>query len=125
MSRALLSDAVLGAGIAPTVLDADSLIARGVLSLADALRGQLPGLAAWDRGPGALRVASVRGRGADGGAGVKIFVDGIEVADPSSVLSLDMRNIAELTGFPYDAAFKTICEVTIPIPKSWAKTKAA
>jgi hypothetical protein len=100
MSRALLSDAVLGAGIAPTVLDADSLIARGVLSLADVLRGQLPGLAAWDRGPGALRVASVRGRGADGGAGVKIFVDGIEVADPSSVLSLDMRNIAELQWLP-------------------------
>ncbi|WP_353267999.1 TonB-dependent receptor [Gemmatimonas sp.] len=100
MSRALLSDAVLGAGIAPTVLDADSLIARGVLSLADALRGQLPGLAAWDRGPGALRVASVRGRGADGGAGVKIFVDGIEVADPSSVLSLDMRSIAEMQWLP-------------------------
>ncbi len=89
-----------GDGSGRVVLNADSLLAQGTLTLGDALRGQLPGLAGWDRGAGALRVASVRGRGADGGAGVKIFVDGVEAADPSAVLVGDLRSIAEVEWLP-------------------------
>ncbi len=72
----------------------DSLWARGVVTLGEALRGMAPGLVAWDRGAGALRIASVRGRGTDGGPGVKVFVDGLEVADPSAILAVDVRTLA-------------------------------
>ncbi|WP_434479478.1 hypothetical protein [Gemmatimonas sp.] len=99
-SSSLLTTVATGAGAAVTMVEADGSLTRGALSVGEVLRGQLPGLAAWDRGAGALRIASVRGRGADGGAGVKVFIDGIEAADPTSVLALDMRSIARLQWLP-------------------------
>lgn len=81
-------------GAAMQTVRLDSLWARGVVTLGEALRGLAPGLVAWDRGVGALRIASVRGRGTDGGPGVKVFVDGLEVADPSAVLAVDVRTLA-------------------------------
>jgi len=89
-----------GAGSRVVLLNGDSLLASGAASMGEVLRSALPGLAVWDRGGGALRVASVRGRGGDGGPGVKIFVDGIEAADPASVLGLDLRGIAQVQWQP-------------------------
>jgi hypothetical protein len=89
-----------GVGSRVVTLDGDSLLASGASSLGEVLRSTLPGLTAWDRGGGALRIASVRGRGGDGGPGVKVFVDGIEVADPASVLGLDLRGVAHVQWQP-------------------------
>jgi hypothetical protein len=95
-----LGDLRTNAGRPPIELTADQLLARGMLSLGEALRGAIPGVTAWDRGTGALRVASVRGRGGDGGTSVKVLVDGIEVADPASVLGMDLRAIAQVQWIP-------------------------
>lgn len=78
----------------------DSLRARGIVTLGEALRGTIPSLVAWDRGGGTLRLASVRGRGTDGGPGIKVFVDGLEVADPTALLAGDARTVASIEWRP-------------------------
>lgn len=88
------------AGTAVQRLQLDSLHARGVVTLGEALRGTIPGLTAWDRGGGSVRLASVRGRGTDGGPGIKVFVDGLEVADPSVLLAGDARTVASVEWLP-------------------------
>lgn len=99
-ASASLLGVLAGVGSRVVVLNGDSLLASGASSMAEVLRSALPGLTVWDRGGGALRIASVRGRGGDGGPGVKIFIDGIEAADPASVLGLDLRGIAQVQWQP-------------------------
>ncbi|HEX6630014.1 MAG TPA: TonB-dependent receptor, partial [Gemmatimonadaceae bacterium] len=70
--------------IALDVIDGRALTARGDATLARALDGAVPGLWLWEQSPSSLvaRYGSIRGASSFGVSYPKVYVDGIEVANP-------------------------------------------
>jgi iron complex outermembrane recepter protein len=66
------------------VIDGRALEARGATTLASALNGIVPGLWISSPTPGAatVRMASLRGASSFGASAPKVYIDGIEVANP-------------------------------------------
>ncbi len=73
------------------VLDGDELAAgRGTARLAQELNGAVPGIWAWESSPATLltRYGSIRGASSFGVSYPKVYIDGIEVANPLLVSRL-------------------------------------
>ncbi|HEU4628963.1 MAG TPA: TonB-dependent receptor [Gemmatimonadaceae bacterium] len=70
--------------IALDIIDGRALTARGDATLARALDGAIPGLWLWEQSPSTLvaRYGSIRGASSFGVSYPKVYVDGIEVANP-------------------------------------------
>ncbi|MCU0635262.1 MAG: TonB-dependent receptor plug domain-containing protein, partial [Gemmatimonadaceae bacterium] len=73
-----------GSVIAVDVIDGRDLEAQGATTLAAALNGAVPGMWIWNAAPGAatLRMGSMRGASSFGASAPKVYIDGIEVANP-------------------------------------------
>jgi iron complex outermembrane recepter protein len=74
----------LTSAFAVDVIDGRALEARGASTLAAALNGAVPGLWIWNNTPGSatLRLGSLRGASSFGASAPKVYIDGIEVANP-------------------------------------------
>jgi iron complex outermembrane receptor protein len=72
------------------VLDGGELARRGTGGLAQALNGSVPGLWAWEPSPATVltRYGSIRGASSFGVSYPKVYIDGIEVANPLLVSQL-------------------------------------
>lgn len=70
--------------VALTVLDGEELARAGTGTLAAALDGAVPGVWAWQATASSLltRYASIRGASSFGASNPKVYIDGIEVANP-------------------------------------------
>ena len=90
------------------VLEPDASGRTGVQSLGQLLDGAVPGVWLWNQGPaGALaRYGSVRGASSFGVSAPKIYLDGIEVANPLLVTQLDPARVqsVEIIRGPQGAA---------------------
>lgn len=66
------------------ILSGESLERRNVTTLSQALSGSVPGLWMWDQSPSALAAhyGSIRGTSSFGVSYPKVYVDGIEIANP-------------------------------------------
>jgi outer membrane cobalamin receptor len=73
-----------GLPVAFDVLQRDDLTARDASTLADMLDGAVPGVWVWQQSPSSLlaRYGSIRGASSFGVTSPKIYIDGIEVANP-------------------------------------------
>jgi iron complex outermembrane receptor protein len=77
-------DPVRGAALSVDVIEGRDLEARGATTLASALNGAVPGLWIWNAAPGAatVRMGSMRGASSFGATAPKVYIDGVEVANP-------------------------------------------
>ena len=73
------------------VVDGRRLARRGAESLADVLNASVPGVWAWRQAPSALvaQYGSVRGASSFGATYPKVYVDGVEAANPLLVTEID------------------------------------
>jgi outer membrane receptor protein involved in Fe transport len=73
------------------VVDGRRLARRGAESLPDVLNAAVPGVWAWRQAPSALvaQYGSVRGASSFGATYPKVYVDGVEVANPLLVTEID------------------------------------
>jgi iron complex outermembrane receptor protein len=73
------------------VIDGDELRLGGVSGLASALDAYVPGVWLWDQAPGSLvaRYGGVRGASSFSSSPPKMYIDGVEVANPLLVTQLD------------------------------------
>lgn len=78
-----------------SVLDASSLPHSGTSSMASLLDGAVPGVWAWAQSPSnaLLRYGGIRGASSFGVSSPKVYVDGIEVANPLVLTSLDPSQV--------------------------------
>jgi iron complex outermembrane receptor protein len=78
-------------GVALDVLDGPAL-ARSGGTLSQLLDGAVPGVWAWEQPPASLvaRYGSIRGASSFGASAPKVYVDGIELANPLLVTRLDL-----------------------------------
>jgi outer membrane receptor protein involved in Fe transport len=79
-----------------SVITGDEIERRGYLRVDQIFRGDIPGAVAWDLGPLQSNMSSVDIRGGtslSGGDYVKTYIDGVEVADPSHIASIDPSTI--------------------------------
>jgi iron complex outermembrane recepter protein len=85
----------ISAVTSPTVISGRTLVERGATSLADALNGAIPGVWAWSTTPGraSVQYASVRGASSFGVSAPKIYIDGVEVANPLLLTQLTPETI--------------------------------
>ncbi|HEV7589370.1 MAG TPA: TonB-dependent receptor plug domain-containing protein [Longimicrobium sp.] len=77
------------------VVDGHRLARRGAESLADVLNASVPGVWAWRQAPSALvaQYGSVRGASSFGATYPKVYVDGVEAANPLLVTELDPDDV--------------------------------
>lgn len=83
-----------------SVMTAEEIEAKAVTNVTDLLRGEVPGVMALSYGPEGLASAIfARGNAGGGGIGagrpdvVKIYVDGVEVASPVYLSTIDPRSV--------------------------------
>ncbi|HET9682659.1 MAG TPA: TonB-dependent receptor [Gemmatimonadaceae bacterium] len=78
-----------------TVLDGATLPRTGTSSIASLLDGAVPGVWAWAQSPTnvLLRYGGIRGASSFGVSAPKVYVDGIEVANPLVLTSLDPSQV--------------------------------
>jgi len=86
------------AGVVVASISGRELEEQGASSLADALNGLAPGVWMWPQGSGSLvaRYGSVRGASSFGLSAPKLLIDGLEVANPLLVSSLDPATIERI-----------------------------
>jgi iron complex outermembrane receptor protein len=84
--------------VAFTSIDGHTLEQQGSSSLADALNGLIPGVWVWPRGSGSplAQYGSVRGASSFGMSAPKLYIDGLEVANPLLVSTLDPATIERI-----------------------------
>jgi outer membrane cobalamin receptor len=77
--------------VALDVIDAAQLARRNVTTLAQALDGAVPGMWVWEQSPSSLvaRYGSIRGASSFGVSYPKVYIDGIEVANPLLVTRIN------------------------------------
>jgi len=77
------------------VVDGRRLARRGAESLADVLNASAPGVWAWRQAPSALvaQYGSVRGASSFGATYPKVYVDGVEAANPLLVTEIDPDDV--------------------------------
>ena len=92
------ADPAENATVSRTVVTAEQLDAMGVPSLAQALSGAVPGFWMWAPSPAAIGggVASLRGASSFGANYPKVYVDGIEVANPLFLSQLATDQVAQV-----------------------------
>lgn len=80
------------------VIDGTTLDALGVGTVSEAVNGLVPGLWVWQQSPMAVtaRYASVRGASSFGVSYPKVYIDGIEVANPLVVTHVPAESIERL-----------------------------
>jgi iron complex outermembrane recepter protein len=89
------------------LIDGATLTQQGSGSLANALNGTVPGLWLWHEGSGLLaRFGSMRGASSFGATAPKIYVDGIELANPLLLARLTAESVEwiEVISGPQGAA---------------------
>lgn len=98
----VVGDAIAGsagsATVSRTVVSAQSLEATGMPGFAQALSGTVPGLWMWTPNPTSLGggMASLRGASSFSSNFPKVFVDGIEVANPLFLSQLSTDQVAQV-----------------------------
>jgi iron complex outermembrane receptor protein len=87
-----------GSPFALAVIDGAQLVQQGVNTLGEALELAVPGVWAWTSSAGAVtaRYGSIRGASSFGVSAPKIYLDGIEVANPLLVTQLDPARVARV-----------------------------
>ncbi|MBX9857702.1 MAG: TonB-dependent receptor [Gemmatimonadaceae bacterium] len=87
-----------GSPFALDVVEGDVLSAHGVRTLGDALELSVPGVWMWATSAGSVsaRFGSIRGASSFGVTAPKVYVDGVEVANPLLVMQLDATRIARV-----------------------------
>jgi iron complex outermembrane receptor protein len=87
-----------GSPFALDVLDGAMLTEHGVTTLGEALELSVPGVWMWSATAGAVigRYGSIRGASSFGVSAPKVYLDGIEVANPLLVTQLDPARIARV-----------------------------
>jgi len=80
------------------VLDGRTLARQGVQSLAQALDAAVPGVWAWTQSPAGLlaRYGSVRGASSFGVSAPKVYIDGVEVANPLLLTRFDPARLERI-----------------------------
>jgi iron complex outermembrane receptor protein len=83
------------AGVVVTSIDGRLLEQQGASNLADALNGAVPGVWVWARNAGSAltQYGSSRGASSLGPSAPKLFIDGLEVANPLLVSSIDPATV--------------------------------
>ncbi len=79
-----------------SVITADDIQKQNLQRVDQVFRGQVPGAVAWDQAPGndAYSTIAMRGTSTLGGAPtIKTFIDGVEVADPQYIATIDPNSI--------------------------------
>jgi hypothetical protein len=78
-----------------SVITADDIQRQNLQRVDQVFRGEVPGAIAWDQGPlDYYSTVSVRGASTLGSSpSVKTFIDGVEVADPSSIATIDPNSV--------------------------------
>jgi iron complex outermembrane receptor protein len=73
------------------VIEGDQLRKQSISSLADAFNGTVPGMWVWEGSPSSLvaQYGALRGASSFGTTAPKIYIDGVEVANPLLVMQLD------------------------------------
>ena len=96
LERVIVTGSAVGASRRPfavgvEVIDGDELRLGGVGGLASALDAYVPGLWLWDQAPGSLvaQYGGVRGASSFSTSYPKMYIDGIEVANPLLVTQLN------------------------------------
>ncbi|NJD09620.1 MAG: TonB-dependent receptor [Gemmatimonadetes bacterium] len=86
------------AGVVVASVDGRALEQQGASTLADALDGLVPGVWVWARGSSSplTQYASVRGASSFGPSSPKLYIDGLEVANPLLVSTLDPATIERI-----------------------------
>jgi outer membrane cobalamin receptor len=84
--------------VAIDVINGAELSQRGASTMSSALDGAVPGLWLWTQAPSSLlaRYGSIRGASSFGISAPKIYIDGIEVANPLLITQLDPASIARV-----------------------------
>lgn len=87
-----------GSPFALDVLDGTQLTQHGVNTLGEALELSVPGVWTWTASAGSVtaRYGSIRGASSFGVSAPKIYLDGIEVANPLLVTQLDPARVARV-----------------------------
>lgn len=87
-----------GSPFALTVIDGDMLAQHHVGTLGEALELAVPGLWTWATAAGSItaRYGSIRGASSFGVSAPKVYLDGIEVANPLLVTQLDASRVARV-----------------------------
>jgi iron complex outermembrane receptor protein len=80
------------------IIDGDRLPHGDRTSLSDLLNSAVPGLWVWSQSPATLvsRFGSVRGASSFGGSYPKIYVDGVEVANPALITQFDANSVERI-----------------------------
>jgi outer membrane receptor protein involved in Fe transport len=79
-----------------SVVTSDDIQRQNLQRIDQAFRGQVPGAIAWDRGPGNDYTTAIAVRGASallGTPSIKTFIDGVEVADPHYIATIDPNSV--------------------------------
>ncbi len=79
-----------------TVVSAEDIQRQNLQRVDQVFRGEVPGAAAWDQGPGQDFYSTINVRGASSLANlpsIKTFVDGVEVADPVYIALIDPASV--------------------------------
>lgn len=81
--------------VAMEAIDGRRLARRGASSMAEVLNAAVPGIWAWRQTPSSLttQFASVRGASSFGATYPKVYVDGVEVANPLLVSEIDVEGV--------------------------------
>ncbi|MBL0938261.1 MAG: TonB-dependent receptor [Gemmatimonadaceae bacterium] len=87
-----------GSPFALDVVEGTTLSQHGVRTLGDALELSVPGIWTWATTAGSVsaRFGSIRGASSFGVTAPKVYVDGIEVANPLLVMQLDANRVARV-----------------------------
>ena len=100
LERVVVTGSAAGASqrsltVALDVVSGRQMAREGVTSLSSALDGSVPGLWVWGQGAGSLltHYGSVRGASSFGATYPKVYIDGIEVANPLVVTQIDAQNL--------------------------------
>jgi iron complex outermembrane receptor protein len=80
------------------VIDRATLVSHGVTALGQALELAVPGVWMWASSPGAMtaQYASIRGASSFGTSAPKIYLDGVEVANPLLVTQIDASRVERI-----------------------------
>jgi iron complex outermembrane receptor protein len=84
-----------GSAISREVVSGGDLVRRGASNLAEALNGAVPGIWVWEQSPTSAitRYASTRGASSFGASAPKIYIDGVEVANPLLLTQMSAETV--------------------------------
>ena len=87
-----------GLSVSLSVVGREELARSGATSFAGALDGGVPGVWAWDQGASGIiaRYASIRGASTLGASYLKVYIDGISVANPLLITSIEPEAVERI-----------------------------